>query len=118
MSEDNKVLVYHHQPPPHGTSPIVPKGGLDTIRHSDLEKALKKDSATTLQLSTKTIPSGATHVEITPKDLLSPEQKGTRSPKPNDDSSIASVRIPASVFLTRSTVGGYEELYIVSRKQE
>ncbi|PIA89021.1 hypothetical protein CB0940_07618 [Cercospora beticola] len=112
MSEA-KLLVYHHQP---RGEPIVSKG-LDTMQHSELDAALKKESGS-LQLSKKAVPSGATHVEITPRDLLSKEQQGARSPKPNDDSSIASVRLPASVFLSRSTVGGYEELYIVSRKQE
>lgn len=83
MSEA-KVLVYHHQP---RGEPIVSKG-LDTMQHSELEAALKKGAiiwqsrrvvtvlivtaeSGSLQLSKKAIPSGATHVEITPRDLLS-----------------------------------------------
>ena len=37
-----------------------------------------------------------------------------RARKPNDDSNIASVRVPLKVYLSR----GYKELYILSRKQE
>ncbi|KAI5367489.1 hypothetical protein Slin15195_G026190 [Septoria linicola] len=113
MVNESKILVYHHQP---HDEPIVRKG-LGIMRFSEFETLLEKESQS-LQFSTKLIPSGAMHVEITPRSLLTEEQLKTRATKPNDDSSIASVRLPAAVFLARATVGNYGELYIVSRKQE
>lgn len=125
------------------TSPILLykyRGGLQTSSQKDLCAWLdSKQAATSLfsvtgsssarddrvltrcfaedenfRVTKKEIPRLSSYIEVKRHDLFLPNEQREFRNTPNYDSSLASVKLPTSVYWSRLILGGYENLYIVS----
>ncbi|KAL9531153.1 hypothetical protein SMMN14_05296 [Sphaerulina musiva] len=97
------------------TSPILLykyRGGLQTSSQKDLCAWLDKDE--NFRVTKKEIPRLSSYIEVKRHDLFLPNEQREFRNTPNYDSSLASVKLPTSVYWSRLILGGYENLYIVS----
>ncbi|GAM85322.1 hypothetical protein ANO11243_033270 [Dothideomycetidae sp. 11243] len=66
------------------------------------------------RVTKKEIPKGCAYVEVRRHDLYLPYERELYKRLPNYNSSLASIRLPSSVYWSRYFFGSYDKLYIVS----
>lgn len=118
--DDSPVLVYRYRGGGLHTSSqkelcaLLDKGEFSATDNTSQTISLTIATEERLRVTKKPISRGDSYIDVAQNDLYLPEEHAQYRTFPSYYQSLASIRVPTKVYLSRMLLGSYDKLYIVS----